>query len=43
MITEGLYHLAETTGILDKQQAGFRKGRACEDQIARVIQAIQEV
>ena len=42
MLAERLYHLAETKGIFDNQQAGFRKGRGCDDQIARIIQAIQD-
>jgi hypothetical protein len=42
MLSERLYHLAETTGMLNAQQAGFRKGRGCDDQVARVIQAIED-
>ena len=42
MLGERLYHLAETKGLFNHQQAGFRKGRGCDDQINRVIQAIQD-
>ena len=42
MVADHLYHFAETNYILNPQQAGFRKGRGCEDQIARVVQAIQD-
>ena len=42
MIAERLYHFAETQNKFNHQQAGFRKGRGCEDQIARVVQAIQD-
>ena len=42
MLGERLYHLAETKGHFNHQQARFRKGRGCDDQINRVIQAIQD-
>ena len=42
MINDRLYHLAETRGMFNHQQAGFRKGRGCEDQAARIIQAIED-
>ena len=42
MFAERLYHYAETVGIFDSQQAGFRKGRGCDDQIALITQAIQD-
>ena len=42
MIAERLYHFGEKNGIFNSQQAGFRKGRGCEDQISRIIQAIQD-
>merc|ERR1712048_1254524 len=42
MLAERLYYYAESLGIFDSQQAGFRKGRGCDDQIARIIQAIQD-
>ena len=42
MVAARLYYSAETRGILNNQQAGFRKGRGCEDQITKVIQAIQD-
>jgi len=42
MVAERFHHFAESNGILNHQQAGFRRGRSCEDQITRVIQAIQD-
>ena len=42
MVAERLYHIAETSNMLNAQQAGFRKGRGCDDQIARVIQTIED-
>ena len=42
MVAERLSHLAETRGMFDPQQAGFRKGRSCEDQIIRITQAIED-
>jgi len=42
MVAERLYHLAETRGWFNHQQAGFRKGRSCEDQIIRITQAIED-
>ena len=42
MIADRIYHLAETNNMLDPQQAGFRKGRSCEDQIIRITQAIED-
>ena len=42
MINDRMFNLAETKGWLNPQQAGFRKGRACEDQIARIIQSIED-
>jgi len=41
-MAERLYHLAETAGLFNNQQAGFRKGRGCDDQIVRIIQAIED-
>jgi hypothetical protein len=42
MIADRLYHLAETNSWFNPQQAGFRKGRSCEDQIVRIAQAIED-
>ena len=42
MIAERLYYLAETKGWLSRLQAGFRKGRSCEDQILRIVQSIDD-
>ena len=42
MIAERLFHLAESKGWLSGLQAGFRRGRACEDQILRITQAIDD-
>ena len=32
---------AEENQVIVKEQAGFRKGRSCEDQILKVVQAIE--
>ena len=42
MVAERIYHYIESRGIFDHQQVRFRKGRGCEDQAARIIQAIQD-
>ena len=42
MMANRIYHLAETNGWLHPAQAGFRKGRSCEDQIIRVVQHISD-
>ena len=42
LFAERLYHMAETKGWFSKLQAGFRKGRGCEDQILRLVQAIDD-
>ena len=42
MIGERLYQVAEKRGMLNYQQAGFRKGRSCEDQILRITQSIED-
>ena len=42
MIANRLYHLAEMNGWIHAAQAGFRKGRSCEDQIIRVVQQISD-
>jgi hypothetical protein len=40
LISSRLYTLAENRGWFAKQQAGFRKGRSCEDQVIKLIQNI---
>ena len=42
IIADRLYHIAETSNLLTKFQAGFRRGRSCEDQILRIKQAIED-
>ena len=42
MLSVRLYQIAESGGMLSSLQAGFRKGRSCEDQIVRVVQAIED-
>ena len=42
MMAERLYSIAENSGLLNHQQAGFRKGRSCEDQILRIVQSIED-
>ena len=42
MVANRLQHLAETRGMFSMLQAGFRKGRCCEDQILKVVQRIED-
>ena len=42
MVTNRLYHLAESRGLLVEDQAGFRAQRSTEDQILRVTQTISD-
>ena len=42
MITDRLYSIAENQNWLVNQQAGFRKGRCCEDQVLKLIQHISD-
>jgi hypothetical protein len=42
LVAERLYELAELNGWFSKLQAGFRKGRGCEDQIIRLVQAVDD-
>ena len=42
LIANRIYTMAEQKGWLHAAQAGFRKGRSCEDQITRVIQSIND-
>lgn len=42
MFGERLYYLAETKGWFSSLQAGFRKKRSCEDQILKIVQAIED-
>ena len=42
MVANRLYFLAETNGWIHPSQAGFRKGRSCEDQITRTVQRISD-
>ena len=40
ILTNRIYHIAETNNMFRKVQAGFRKGRRCEDTIRRLIHKI---
>ena len=42
MVADRLYNIAEKSGLFNHQQAGFRKGRSCEDQILRIVQSIED-
>ena len=42
IIADRLYYIAETNNMFSRFQAGFRKGRSCEDQITRIVQAIED-
>ena len=41
ILADRLYYIAETNNLFSRFQAGFRKGRSCEDQIAQIVQAIE--
>ena len=42
IIADHLYYITETNNMFSRFQAGFRKGRSCEDQITRIVQAIED-
>ena len=42
MVADRLYYIAETRGMFSDLQAGFRRGRSCEDQILKMVQAIED-
>ena len=42
MLVDRLMHMAEANNWLSSYQAGFRRGRSCEDQILRMVQAIDD-
>ena len=41
LVAERIYHIMETGNRFSKLQAGFRRGRSCEDQILKLTQAIE--
>ena len=41
ILADRLYYIAETNNMLSRFQACFPKGRKCEDQITRIVQAIE--
>ena len=42
ILADHLYYIAETNNLFSRLQAGFCKGWSCEDQITRLVQAIQD-
>jgi len=42
MLAERIYHLTESKGLISEYQAGYRKMRGCEDQLARIVQGIED-
>ena len=42
ILADCLYYIAETNNVFSRFQAGFHKGRSCEDQITRIVQAIED-
>ncbi len=42
VLADRLYYIAETKRLFSHFQAGFRKGRCCEDQILKIVQAIED-
>ena len=42
ILADRLYYIAKTNNMFSRFQAGFRKGRSCEDQITRIVQAMED-
>ena len=42
ILADRLYYIAETKNLFSLFQAGFRKGRSCEDQITQTVQAKED-
>ena len=42
ILADRLYYITETKNLFSRFQAGFRKGRSREDQITRIVQAIED-
>ena len=42
IIADRLYNIAETSNMFSQFQAGFHKGRGCEDHIIQIVQAIED-
>ena len=42
MVSDRLYEIVETRNMFSPLQAGFRRGRSCEDQIMKMVQAIED-
>ena len=42
ILADRLCYIAETKDLFSRFQAGFCKGRSCEDQITRIVQAIED-
>ena len=43
ILANRIYYQAEHSNMFSKLQAGFRKGRSCEDNITRLVQKIMDV
>ena len=43
ILADRLYYIAETNNMFSQFQASFHKGRTCEDQITRIVQAIEDL
>jgi len=41
LMAERIYHTMESNSTFSKLQAGFRRGRSCDDQILKITQAIE--
>ena len=42
ILSERLFYIVESRNLISPYQAGYRKMRGCEDQIARIIQGIED-
>ena len=42
ILSNHLYYIAKTSNMFSRFQAGFQKGQSCEDQITRIVLAIED-
>ena len=42
ILADRLYYIVETNNLFSRFQAGFCKGRICENQITQIVQAIED-
>ena len=42
MVSARLTHIADRAGLIPPEQVGFRRGRAADESLARLIQTVQD-